>query len=339
MDTLALVLASLGVAQAILLCVYLLITQQGKRLANILLAIALFGLSIRIGKSIFNHFYEIAAWQRNLGLMGYLLVGPAFWLYGKALFTDKSLLTVKDLMHFLPSLIYLLFCWVIPNSYTLAASMSYAMVCLQLAVYLAFSYQILLASTQHASPMTRKWFLGLCVGLSLIWLFYVLVFVRLVPYYLGGALSYTVLIYGLSLFFLVRNPIVKISQLKQTKNRIKCIDNAKALELKNRTRSLLMEQKLYLDPALELNSLANALNCSPRELSQVINQHEGMNFTQYINQFRIEYAKPLLLEARQGKPAKISGVASDSGFGNLTSFNQAFKAITGLTPSAYRQQH
>lgn len=70
---------------------------------------------------------------------------------------------------------------------------------------------------------------------------------------------------------------------------------------------------------------------------KVINEYEGKNFSEFVNQYRIAKAKALLADPGYGKE-KIASIAYDCGFGNVTSFNLAFKAATQLTPTQYREQ-
>ncbi len=103
--------------------------------------------------------------------------------------------------------------------------------------------------------------------------------------------------------------------------------------------NLLMEQeKAYHDPDISLEKLANALNATKHHVSQVINEHLGVSFFEYVNQLRIEEAKQLLAETTRSDLHVIE-VAYSVGFNNKVSFNTAFKKATGMTPTEYRRSH
>ncbi|MEX0361710.1 MAG: helix-turn-helix domain-containing protein, partial [Allomuricauda sp.] len=68
-----------------------------------------------------------------------------------------------------------------------------------------------------------------------------------------------------------------------------------------------------------------------------INENEHKNFSEFVNEFRIEKAKQMLADPKHQQD-KIVAIAYDCGFGNVTSFNLAFKAKTQLTPTAFRKQ-
>lgn len=94
--------------------------------------------------------------------------------------------------------------------------------------------------------------------------------------------------------------------------------------------------KLYLDPQLTIDELADSLNCSRHHLSQAINDQLNKSFYDYINRYRVEEAKLLLMDPAK-RILKISSVAYDSGFNSLSTFNDVFKKIAGQTPSQYRK--
>lgn len=59
-----------------------------------------------------------------------------------------------------------------------------------------------------------------------------------------------------------------------------------------------------------------------------------MPFKDYLLKIRVGYACKLLTDESQN----ISGVAYDSGFGNISNFNRQFKKIKGITPSRFQEQ-
>lgn len=100
---------------------------------------------------------------------------------------------------------------------------------------------------------------------------------------------------------------------------------------------LMTEKKLFLQPDLTINQLADALHCSRHHLSQVLNDNLRQSYYDYINSMRIEEAKRLLNDANH-RQFKIASIAYDSGFNSLSTFNDVFKKQTGKTPSDYRKE-
>lgn len=100
--------------------------------------------------------------------------------------------------------------------------------------------------------------------------------------------------------------------------------------------ALMQEEKLYLDSELSLNDLSERMALSVHQLSELINQGHGLNFNDYINQFRVEEFKNLLQQSRFANDTLLA-VAFEAGFNSKTTFNISFKKFTGLTPSQYKR--
>lgn len=104
-------------------------------------------------------------------------------------------------------------------------------------------------------------------------------------------------------------------------------------ELMRQIRLLMEEQKLYLNSELKLNDVADALNTNRNLISSCINSQQGCSFSQFVNSYRVEYAKELI---RRKPDMKISEVWMQSGFSTETSFFRTFKAVTGMTPTEWK---
>lgn len=95
-------------------------------------------------------------------------------------------------------------------------------------------------------------------------------------------------------------------------------------------------EQVYRDSELSLSSLARRLNTNTAYLSRVINEYYGLNFSNFINTYRINAAQRMVLSTEYDH-FTIEGIAREVGFKSKSSFNAAFKNITGLTPSAYKK--
>jgi len=95
------------------------------------------------------------------------------------------------------------------------------------------------------------------------------------------------------------------------------------------------EQKPFLQPDFSLPDLARQLGISVHVLSQVINDGLGKSFFEMTAEYRVEEAKRLLKAQRN---IKVEEIAEQVGYNSKSSFNTAFKKLTGKTPSAYRAQ-
>ena len=110
----------------------------------------------------------------------------------------------------------------------------------------------------------------------------------------------------------------------------------KARRFEKDLKSLMETEKPYLNSELTLQQLADRLNISPHNLSEVINTRLHHNFFDFINGYRIQQAKRDLTDPAK-QHLKVLAIAFDAGFNSKTSFNTIFKKTTGKTPSEYRR--
>lgn len=91
----------------------------------------------------------------------------------------------------------------------------------------------------------------------------------------------------------------------------------------------------YLRKDLKLMDVTDILSLNRTYLSRVFNEGFGCPFIQYIQNYRIEKAKELLLD----QPSfTIKDVANACGFTSVSTFHTAFVKKTGLPPSLFRKQ-
>lgn len=95
------------------------------------------------------------------------------------------------------------------------------------------------------------------------------------------------------------------------------------------------EEELFTDTKLSIDDVAQRLGINSKYLSQSINEAYNRNFYIYVNELRVEKAKTYLRTEAHAN-FSIEGIARQVGFQSKSSFYIAFKRITGLTPSAFR---
>lgn len=109
---------------------------------------------------------------------------------------------------------------------------------------------------------------------------------------------------------------------------------ADQIDLLNRAQTLLSGDGLYRDADLTIARLARRLGVAQRVLSEAINTGAGINFHSFVNAARIEAASAALM----AEPDRsILDIAYDCGFNSKSTFNEAFRKLTGQTPSQFRQ--
>ncbi|WP_312216291.1 helix-turn-helix domain-containing protein [Pantoea vagans] len=102
----------------------------------------------------------------------------------------------------------------------------------------------------------------------------------------------------------------------------------------NMLEKKVLESQLYLNPDLTLALLARKTGIPARQLSGAVNAASQGNVSQWINGFRIEKAKELLVNT----PLPVTEIMLESGFTTKSNFNREFQRIVGASPTAFRQQ-
>ncbi|MEJ6395996.1 AraC family transcriptional regulator [Gymnodinialimonas sp. 2305UL16-5] len=92
--------------------------------------------------------------------------------------------------------------------------------------------------------------------------------------------------------------------------------------------------RIYLDPNLSLQKLAERVGCPTHKLTHFLNLHLGQTFHDCINKWRIAEA---CIRLRQSEETVLN-ISMDVGFNARSTFNAAFAKHMGMTPSDYRQQ-
>ncbi|MGN0201599.1 MAG: helix-turn-helix domain-containing protein [Candidatus Cryptobacteroides sp.] len=92
------------------------------------------------------------------------------------------------------------------------------------------------------------------------------------------------------------------------------------------------KEQPFLDQEFSMQRMSRDLYSNKLYLSKAINTLSHKNFRQFVNFYRVEYAKNLF---RQDPRLRINEAADMSGFHSVVSFNMAFKLNTGQTPSEW----
>ena len=92
---------------------------------------------------------------------------------------------------------------------------------------------------------------------------------------------------------------------------------------------------LYQNSQLTLASLAELTGVGIHHLSEVINQHDGRNFNQFINEYRVN---DVCVRLKNDTKSNVLDLAMEAGFSSKSTFNAMFKKVTGMTPTQYRKK-
>ena len=137
---------------------------------------------------------------------------------------------------------------------------------------------------------------------------------------------------------------VGINGVKQSKINFNFDNNSIAEEekipvykgLKEKIVIAMSVEELYLDSSLTVHKLAKSINSNSKYISNIINSEFQQNFAVFVNTYRIEKAKKILINPDY-KQYTIESISKEVGFNSKSAFNIAFKKITNQTPSEFRK--
>ena len=109
-------------------------------------------------------------------------------------------------------------------------------------------------------------------------------------------------------------------------------------EMKEKILNIIVMQKKYKDKDYSAKKLAEDLGTNTRYISAVVNVRFHMNYTSFVNKFRIEEAMAILVDRRY-QDLRMEEVSDMVGFANRQSFYASFYKIMNMTPREYRLKH
>jgi len=103
-----------------------------------------------------------------------------------------------------------------------------------------------------------------------------------------------------------------------------------------RLEEIMDQEKAFADEELSLASLADELEITAHQLSQILNQKLKRNFNSFVNEYRIAEAKKMIIEEPD---RSILSIGAAVGFNSNTTFCTVFSRMEGVSPGHYRKSH
>lgn len=212
-------------------------------------------------------------------------------------------------------------------------------------IYLALS--LVLIRKQLRDPLPKKVLTPIRRVYMIIWIYLAIWIFNVSTYYLSGSVSW---IHGYYWEFATSLNSLAILTLAYvglkdappslTKSGNKAVQkqSSAVFPLSEKLEHELRDKKAYLDTELSLPILAERLSTTTHQLSELLNQHLHTTFFDYINQFRVEEAKRLIISPESDRYT-LEAIAKSSGFNSAASFYRAFKKFTDTTPKQFKKDH
>ncbi|MFC0348918.1 AraC family transcriptional regulator [Undibacterium danionis] len=330
--------SALGAMNGILLAIYF-FSRRPHRMANSMLGALLLAISVRTAKSTFYFFNpSLAVEFLQFGMSACLLIGPLTYLYVRYHLADlrQEVAGREWCWHLGLSFFVISLGLLFPYSeypYIWRHSM-YGIHAFWFLYLLAAAWQlwqsraILFNANAHIARSTLLLFSVYCSS-CLILIAYLS---TPLTSYIVGALSFTFSVHITVVVFMLRKQ-AQVETIKKEKYQNRKLAEDDALSLLSSLHQVMYEQKLYLNPNLTLALLAKKTGSLQTTVSQVLNDKLNKSFNLYVNEFRIEDAKKIILNEPH---LNMELVAERCGFNSNSTFFAAFKKITGQTPASYR---
>jgi len=304
----------------------------------------------------------------------WLLPGPLLYFYFRSILQpEKIWVSWKDGLHFVPAFIHLIN--ILPYLFSpfeyklqlahaihedlntiqainINALYSFKTAFLSrpisLLIYLLWCTLLFLRQMPKVTNRTRLWLIFFIFSLLATTTAYLFVAINLFkesfnpssfdsnPIYISSGIAYIFLPIALIVFFPevlygINKQDVDISEEKSDVNPDELAAHA---DLAKKIEQYLSREKPYLNPDFELADLATALEVNPKQVSFACKHILNKKFTDLRAQLRVEHAKALLKKGLIGT-ITIDAIGVDSGFKSRSTYYDAFKAETGMTPSQY----
>ena len=111
------------------------------------------------------------------------------------------------------------------------------------------------------------------------------------------------------------------------------VDEHNAAAIMERMETLMREERIFTNENLTLGSAAERVGVTPHLLSKVLNGRVNANLRTYLNTWRVDEAKRMLLSEQS---VTVLEIAYKTGFNSKSAFNDTFLKMTGATPRGYR---
>lgn len=349
----AVILLVIGAAQALLLAIAVRVRRENaaaNRILSVLLALIAVNLSVVAGYQLSPAPSRWLFVARALVSLFPFLYASAFYLYARTLTTTRRP-SRSDLLHL--GGLALLMAWALDGAIRLrydalqgtaglwafkdVAMFAYGLPYVAASVWLGQRYRRALMQ-QHSTVERRHalaWVGWMALGQAAIWGLGLVN--RWLPLPGGsslvyGAISTWICVLGyISLTQPAAEPHPEIVEPLPSREEP---EDPRAVDVEARLASLMQDHALYREPALTIGQVAKRSGYPEYLVSAVINRRLGGNFWEYVNRLRVEAACAALADPEDDR--SVLDIAYDAGFTSKSTFNAAFKRLTGKTPSAFR---
>lgn len=316
------IFSSIAVTSCTFLASYFLFIKKEHRLKDMILGLLFVAIAFRIAKSIFYYALpEISAVGVGIGFLGFAAIGPLALTYYTINRSNQTKLKSSFFLHLVIPVIGFA---IIVIDRSLAYDM-YFIANISFVSYLSvLAYKFIYKSDTSEINKWHKTLFYALVSLSAILIFQLFGETKS-NYALGIALA-SVVLYFL-FFYALQAPMVF------KKNNSKVLPST----LLDKIKGTIEDDKIYMQPAITLTQFAEAIDTPTYLVSKATKTIYNKSFPEVINSFRIQTIKHKLSQPEFANE-KIEDLAYDVGFNTASTFYNAFKKETSMSPRAYQKK-
>lgn len=159
-----------------------------------------------------------------------------------------------------------------------------------------------------------------------------------ISYFAPIEIILVIFVYWIGLRGYQQTRVVYISEQKATITYAESLGSKEVEACTGLLKAAMEKDKLYLDPALTVNKLAEKLDLNPRTISAVLNGELKKGFSEFVNEYRVKEVKEKMLQP-VNKHLTIAGIAFESGFNSVATFQRTFKSLEHVTPKQFLAIH
>ena len=272
----------------------------------------------------------IDLFESKIYLLLLLAIPPAFYFFSKEILMPDGRKSIAELLHLLPLLLGFV---LHPN---IAAPVAFV-----IGTGYAFWFtQIVYRMGQQRSRFKFEMFffglfailavLVLILGLSIPYIEHAVFFISYANF---TGIALLLVVAALIVFPELLSDISDAAQLAYASSTLNDVDVDKMI---GRLVALMNDDKIFQNENLSLPLLAETMELSSHQLSELVNTRFGCGFSRYIREHRIAEAKRLL---REDARSSVLAISLMTGFSSQSNFYAAFREITGEAPGNYRKRH
>jgi AraC-like DNA-binding protein len=316
------VFAGISVGITLFLAYYLISALRVKNQALLWLGLSVLAIGLRVSKSIV-FFIMNSMWPIGLAIGFFALasIGPLYLLYIKSTQNKEFNPGWQHLLHFIIPVVGAIACFVV-TPHPLETTF-YQLATLLLAGYIAMAHWRH-AKHNYESKEEQRWNQQTLILQWGVWGSFVFQHVT------GTMLFYAYgsIIAALFIFYIFGS-VLKQAPVFQKQRQLSVPD-----QVLEKVRDSFEKDHVYLSVGMSVNILAGQIDVPAYQITKAIKILYGKTFPEALSFFRVEDFKARIAR-QEHQNLTIEYLAESSGFKTTSSFYNAFKKETGLTPTAY----